>query len=108
MSCRALDRYLEEEQHRDLCACCECGYMRGSGHHPRIRCPVTGRCGDCGNDWPCPDHMNLARTCVACGYIGRTRHHAGIRCPKTGKCGDCGGSWPCHIHPVDKRKTKEA
>lgn len=56
MSNRTLDRYLESENHRDECACAECGYLRGAGHHPGIRCPVTGRCGTCGNQWPCPDH----------------------------------------------------
>ena len=56
MSNRTLDRYLENEQYRDQCACVECGYLRSGGHHPKIKCPKTGRCGDCGNDWPCAEH----------------------------------------------------
>ena len=42
--------YLREEY-----GCCECGYYRNMAHHPGIRCPQTGRCGNCGNDWPCED-----------------------------------------------------
>ena len=56
MSNRTLDRYMEQEYLRDEYSCCECGYRRGFGNHPGIRCPVTGRCGQCGNDWPCEDH----------------------------------------------------
>lgn len=56
MSNRTYDRYLERQNHREECCCCECGYHRNGAHHPKIQCPKTGRCGDCGNDWPCPDH----------------------------------------------------
>lgn len=56
MSNRTLDRYLERENYRNECACCECGYLRSGAHHPKIRCPKTGRCGSCGNDWPCAEH----------------------------------------------------
>jgi len=56
MSNRAYDRYLEREYIRGEYACCECGYLRNMAHHPKIRCPKTGRCGSCGNDWPCADH----------------------------------------------------
>lgn len=38
--------------------CCDCGYRKRAGHHPGIRCPSTGRCGTCGNNWPCKDHAN--------------------------------------------------
>ncbi len=24
--------------------------------HAKIQCPATGRCGECGADWPCDDH----------------------------------------------------
>lgn len=61
MSNRTVDRYLESEQYRDQCACCECGYLRNGGHHPKIRCPRTGRCGSCGNDWPCKEHAPLSQ-----------------------------------------------
>jgi hypothetical protein len=44
-----------------LCACCECGYLRMGAHHPGIRCPKSGRCGECGNDWPCSDHAWMAK-----------------------------------------------
>jgi hypothetical protein len=42
--------------------CCECGYInkRRDGHHPGIKCPHTGRCGQCGNDWPCAEHEGQA------------------------------------------------
>jgi hypothetical protein len=39
----------------EIC-CFECGYHRGGSHHPKIRCPATGRCGECGNEWPCEEH----------------------------------------------------
>jgi len=61
MSNRAYDRYLEREHTRDTCACCECGYLRMGAHHPGIRCPKSGRCGECGNDWPCSDHAWMAK-----------------------------------------------
>lgn len=53
---RAYDKYMEHQNYVDECSCCECGYIRNGSHHPAIRCPVTGRCGSCGNQWPCPDH----------------------------------------------------
>jgi hypothetical protein len=56
VSNRTLDRLLCEEHVRDESACCECGYHRLGAHHPKIRCPRTGRCGECGNDWPCREH----------------------------------------------------
>lgn len=42
--------------------CCECGFINRcrDGHHAGIRCPHTGRCGQCGNDWPCKEHEHLA------------------------------------------------
>jgi hypothetical protein len=42
-------------------ACCDCGYLNATrdGHHPEIRCPETKRCGQCGNNWPCSDHLSL-------------------------------------------------
>ena len=61
MSNRTVDRYLENEQYQDQCACCECGYLRNGGHHPKIRCPHTGQCGSCGNDWPCKEHAPPSR-----------------------------------------------
>lgn len=61
MSNRTLDRLLERENYRDTYACCECGYLRNSGHHPGIKCPKTGRCGECGNDWPCVDHVLIKK-----------------------------------------------
>lgn len=57
MSNRTLDRYLEHENYVDEVACCDCGFHRNGQHHPKIRCPKSGRCGSCGNDWPCPDHL---------------------------------------------------
>ena len=64
MSNRAYDRYLEREHIRDTCACCECGYLRMGAHHPGIRCPKSGCCGECGNDWPCEDHAWMATSPV--------------------------------------------
>jgi len=61
VSNRTLDRLLERENYRDTYACCECGYLRNSGHHPGIKCPKTGRCGECGNDWPCVDHVLIKK-----------------------------------------------
>jgi hypothetical protein len=42
-------------------ACCECGFINDAqdGHHPEIRCPESGRCGQCGNAWPCAEHLAL-------------------------------------------------
>lgn len=56
MSNRSLDRYLEKEQYRDQCECVECGFLRSGGYHSKIRCPKTGRCGECGNSWSCVEH----------------------------------------------------
>lgn len=41
--------------------CCECGYVRNGAHHPGIQCPKTKRCGTCGNDWPCHEHLPMAK-----------------------------------------------
>ena len=57
MSNRTYDNYLYKEYVRGEYSCCECGYLRNENHHPGIRCPKTGRCGSCGNDWPCEDHV---------------------------------------------------
>lgn len=56
MSNHAYDRYLAEEKYRHEVACVECGYHRNGAHHPKIKCPQSGRCGSCGNPWPCEDH----------------------------------------------------
>ena len=56
MSNRALDRYLSHENYVGEIACCECGFHRNGKAHPGIVCPRTGRCGECGNAWPCSDH----------------------------------------------------
>lgn len=56
MSNRTLDAALSHQQYVEQTACCECGFHRNGTHHANIRCSKTGRCGDCGNDWPCPDH----------------------------------------------------
>jgi hypothetical protein len=61
MSNKGYDNYLYHEYIRGECACCECGYLRSGAHHPGIRCPSTGRCGSCGNDWPCADHAAMAK-----------------------------------------------
>ncbi len=37
-------------------ACVECGFRRNGAQHPRVRCPKSGRCGECGALWPCGDH----------------------------------------------------
>ena len=41
--------------------CCDCGFVNEeqNGHHPGIRCPESGRCGQCGNKWPCSEHLHL-------------------------------------------------
>lgn len=62
MSCRAYDNYLHQQFLRDEYACSECGYRRGEGHHPKIRCPKTGFCGECGGEWPCEDHIHMVRS----------------------------------------------
>jgi len=56
MGSRMYDRAIEHENYVDEVSCCECGFHRNGAHHPKIRCPKTGRCGECGNDWPCEDH----------------------------------------------------
>jgi hypothetical protein len=56
VSNRALDKQLARENYVDEVSCCECGYHRNGRHHPKIRCSKTGRCGECGNEWPCDDH----------------------------------------------------
>lgn len=53
---RTVDNYLAHENYVGSVACCDCGYHRNGAHHPKIKCPKTGRCGDCGNDWPCREH----------------------------------------------------
>jgi len=57
VSNRAYDAALYHEYLMSEIACCECGYHRNGAHHPKVKCPKTGRCGDCGNNWPCPDHI---------------------------------------------------
>jgi len=59
MSNRAHDKLMEQEYYHNEYSCCDCGYKRGCGHHPLIRCTLTGRCGECGNKWPCEDHIDL-------------------------------------------------
>ena len=59
MSNREYDKYLEAEYLHNEYACCDCGFRRGYENHPGIRCSVTGRCGQGGNDWPCPNHEHL-------------------------------------------------
>ncbi len=59
MSTTAYDRQEEAKYLRKEFGCCECGYMRNLAHHPKIRCPKTGRCGNCGNDWPCEECIKL-------------------------------------------------
>ncbi len=56
MSNRAYDEALAHEHEVGEVACCECGFHRGGRHHAGIKCPKTGRCGGCGNEWPCADH----------------------------------------------------
>jgi hypothetical protein len=67
MSNRTLDRYLEHENYVNEVACCECGFHRNGQHHPAIKCPRTGRCGSCGNDWPCDEHAEI----YGAFYMGR-------------------------------------
>jgi len=56
MSNRQLDAALHKEFVDGEIACCECGFHRNGKHHPKIQCPKSGRCGECGNEWPCADH----------------------------------------------------
>jgi hypothetical protein len=58
---RTYDKMMELEYLHDEYCCCECGYYRNGtvGSHPGVRCPNTGRCGICGNDWPCEEHIGL-------------------------------------------------
>ena len=53
---RTYDLWMETDYLNKEFGCCDCGYRRGEAGHPGIRCPATGRCGECGNDWPCEDH----------------------------------------------------
>lgn len=71
------NRYLAREQARDL-GCAECGYHRMGAHHPKIRCPRTGRCGDCGNDWPCPEHAPPTKWRVFMTYGAFTEPEKGV------------------------------
>jgi hypothetical protein len=80
VSNRAYDRILELENEREEYACCECGYMRRhEGErivgHPGVRCPSSGRCGHCGNDWPCAEHRGQA--------VGRSRGPRRTKSPET-------------------------
>jgi hypothetical protein len=59
MGNRTYDKYEYDDWYRKEYCCCDCGYVRNSAHHIGIRCPHTGRCGECGNDWPCEDHYNM-------------------------------------------------
>lgn len=59
MSNRTYDNHMEREYLNGEYGCCDCGYRRKEGNHPGIRCPQTGRCGQCGNEWPCAEHINL-------------------------------------------------
>ena len=61
MSNKTVDRYLESEQYRDSSRCCECGYLRNGVMIPRSL-PRTGRCGSCGNDWPCKKHAPYSQS----------------------------------------------
>jgi len=56
MSNRTVDSAMERDYLRGEYGCAECGFYRSGAHHPKIKCPKTGRCGTCGNDWPCADH----------------------------------------------------
>jgi len=59
MGNKAYDKYLVQEWLDDSYSCTECGYRRGMGHHKGIRCPISGRCGNCGNVWPCEDCIDM-------------------------------------------------
>ncbi len=56
VSNRTVDNYLAHESYVDEVACADRGFHRNGAHHPGIRCPRTGRCGNCGSDWPCEEH----------------------------------------------------
>jgi hypothetical protein len=60
MSNRQLDAALHKEFVDGEIACCECGFHRNGKHHPKIQCPRSGRCGECGNEWPCAEHAPKA------------------------------------------------
>ena len=51
------DKELLKDYYKEFC-CCDCGYRKGEQAHPLIRCPKTGRCGICGDDWPCSEHSS--------------------------------------------------
>ena len=59
MTTTTYDRQMERDSLNQEFGCCECGYRKGIWHHLKIRCPKSGRCGNCGNDWPCEDCMEL-------------------------------------------------
>lgn len=56
MSTTNYDRQMEMEYLENEYKCCDCG-----GYHVKIRCPKSGRCSICGNDWPCKDCINLVK-----------------------------------------------
>lgn len=56
MSNHAYDRAMAHEHYVGEVACVECGYHRNGAAHPKVKCPRTGRCGECGNEWPCQEH----------------------------------------------------
>jgi len=74
MSNRQLDAYLEHEHRVGEIACCECGFHRNGQHHPKIKCQKTGRCGECGNDWPCADHAPKVSERVVSGIDEKERN----------------------------------
>lgn len=64
----AMEQQIYEQEQADEAqnseyACCECGFINKAkdGHHPGIRCPHSGRCGQCGNNWPCEEHKGQVR-----------------------------------------------
>lgn len=76
MSNRAYDKHLARENYVHEVACVECGFHRNGRHHPKIKCPRTGRCGECGNDWPCEEHKparvdSVSGDSVGLGYMQR-------------------------------------
>lgn len=73
MSNKQYDQHLLREYMLGEIACCDCGFHRNGAHHPKIRCPVTGRCGSCGNNWPCPDHALQSSESVVSSRARRIR-----------------------------------
>ena len=61
MELEIYERTQAEENLVSEFGCCDCGFINAAqnGHHPEIRCPETGRCGQCGNSWPCAEHLAL-------------------------------------------------